>query len=50
MRGELSSQADFGLLAAITLVIVWLVEIAFTPALGLHILKLDQRTRGAPLA
>ncbi|MEX2481303.1 MAG: MMPL family transporter [Gammaproteobacteria bacterium] len=32
--GELRSQADFGLLAAATLVIAWLLDLAFTPALA----------------
>ena len=32
--GELRSQAEFGLLAAITLVIAWLLDLTFTPALA----------------
>lgn len=31
--GELGSQADFGMLAALTLFFAWLIDIAFTPAL-----------------
>ena len=32
--GELRSQAEFGLLAAITLFIAWLLDLTFTPALA----------------
>lgn len=32
--GELRSQAEFGLLAAVTLVIAWLLDLTFTPALA----------------
>ncbi len=32
--GELRSQAEFGLLAALTLVIAWLLDLSFTPALA----------------
>ena len=32
--GELRSQTEFGLLAAITLVIAWLLDLTFTPALA----------------
>ncbi len=32
--GELRSQAEFGLLAALTLVITWLLDLTFTPALA----------------
>ncbi|MFT4563297.1 MAG: hypothetical protein ACI9BW_003051, partial [Gammaproteobacteria bacterium] len=41
----LSSQSDFGTLAAITVGIAWLLDIGFTPALGLQILKVDPRNR-----
>lgn len=46
LGGELASQAEFGLLAAFTLAVAWLVEVCFTPALGLHILALDRARRG----
>lgn len=49
--GELSSQADFGALAAATIAIAWVLEVAFTPALGLHIIELDRARRaGIPPA
>ena len=35
---ELVSQSDLGRLAAMTIGIAWVLEFAFTPALGLHIL------------
>ena len=34
LSGELKSQIEFGVLAAITLVIAWLLDISFTPALA----------------
>ena len=34
MLGELRSQAEFGILAAITLLIAWLLDLSFTPALA----------------
>ncbi len=34
ISGELRSQAEFGMLAAITLVIAWLLDLTFTPALA----------------
>ncbi|MFT4583313.1 MAG: putative RND superfamily exporter protein [Gammaproteobacteria bacterium] len=43
--GELSSQSDFGTLAAITVGVAWLLDIGFTPALGLQMLKIDPRNR-----
>ena len=39
---ELGSQADFGLLAALTLFFAWLIDLSFTPALCSRFLKLKQ--------
>ena len=34
VTGELRSQAEFGLLAAATLVVAWVLDLSFTPALA----------------
>ena len=34
LSGALRSQADFGILAAVTLVVAWLLDLTVTPALA----------------
>lgn len=41
--GELKSQAEFGFLAALTLVLAWLLDLTFTPALA-RVARLDRAT------
>ena len=43
--GELKSQADFGFLAALTLLLAWLLDLTFTPALA-RTAGLDTATGG----
>jgi len=43
LSGELHSQAEFGLLAAVTIVVAWLLDITFTPALAYRYGLSDKR-------